>query len=44
MMQLDKKYNFMTQGPGNISKKHDGDKLIIFERGRLLWIFNFNPT
>ena len=44
MMQLDEKYNFMTQGPGYVSRKHDGDKLIVFERGGLLWIFNFHPT
>ena len=44
MMQLDEKYNFMTQGPGHVSRKHDRDKLIVFERGGLLWIFNFHPT
>ena len=25
MMQLDEKFNFMTQGPGYVSRKHDGD-------------------
>ena len=44
MMQLDEKYNVMIQGPGYVSRKHDGDKLIVFERGGLLWIFNFHPT
>ena len=44
MMQLDEKFNFMTQGPGYVSRKHDGDKLIVFERGGLLWVFNFHPT
>ena len=44
MMQLDEKYNFMTQGPGYVSRKHDGDKLLVFERGGLLWIFNFHPS
>jgi 1,4-alpha-glucan branching enzyme len=24
--------------------KHEGDKMIVFERGGLLWIFNFHPT
>ena len=45
-MQLDEKYNFMTQGPGYVSRKHDGDKLLVFERasGGLLWIFNFHPS
>ena len=44
MMSLDEKFNFMIQGPAHVSRKHDGDKLIVFERGGLLWIFNFNPT
>lgn len=44
MQLLDEKYNFMIQGPAYVSRKHDGDKLIVFERGHLLWIFNFHPT
>lgn len=24
--------------------KHQDDKVIVFERGNLLWIFNFHPT
>ncbi|CAG8482615.1 12846_t:CDS:10 [Dentiscutata heterogama] len=27
-----------------ISLKHEDDKIIVFERGNLLWIFNFHPT
>ncbi|KAL2913315.1 alpha-1,4-glucan branching enzyme [Polyrhizophydium stewartii] len=27
-----------------VSLKHEGDKIIVFERGDLLWIFNFHPT
>jgi|SRR6185312_4610758 len=27
-----------------ISLKHESDKVIVFERGNLLWIFNFHPT
>lgn len=27
-----------------MSLKHEGDKVIVFERGNLLWIFNFNAT
>lgn len=44
MQFLDEKFNFMTQGPGYVSRKHDGDKLFAFERGGLLWVFNFHPT
>jgi 1,4-alpha-glucan branching enzyme len=24
--------------------KHEGDKVIVFERAGLLWVFNFHPT
>lgn len=44
MQLLDEQFNFMTQGPGYVSRKHDDDKLIVFERGRLLWVFNFHST
>lgn len=44
MQLLDEKFNFMTQGPGYVSRKDEGDKLMAFERGGLLWIFNFHPT
>ncbi|KNC98959.1 1,4-alpha-glucan branching enzyme [Spizellomyces punctatus DAOM BR117] len=27
-----------------VSLKHEGDKVIAFERGNLLWIFNFHPS
>ena len=27
-----------------MSLKHESDKVIVFERGELLWIFNFHPT
>jgi 1,4-alpha-glucan branching enzyme len=27
-----------------VSLKHDGDKVISFERAGLLWIFNFHPS
>lgn len=44
MQLMDEKFNFMTQGPGYVSRKNEGDKLIVFDRGGLLWIFNFHPT
>ena len=44
MQLLDEEFNFMTQGRGFVSRKHEGDKLIAFERGGLLWVFNFHPT
>lgn len=44
MQFLDEKFNFMTQGPGYVSRKHEGDKVFVFDRGGLLWIFNFHPN
>ncbi len=26
------------------SRKHDGDKVLVFERGGLVWAFNLHPT
>ena len=44
MLALDEQYSFLTSGSGYISRKHDGDKLFVFERGGLVWVFNFHPT
>ena len=27
-----------------VSLKHEDDKLIVFERGNTLWLFNFHPS
>ena len=35
---------WLEQGMAYVSLKHEGDKVIVFERGRLLWIFNFHPS
>jgi len=38
-------YNLLNiQKKAYISLKHEEQKLITFERGNLLWIFNFHPT
>ena len=44
MIGLERCYHFMSSGRGYVSRKHDGDKLIAFERGGLVWVFNFHPT
>lgn len=44
MQSLDEQYNFLTSGRGYVSRKHEGDKLLVFERGGLLWVINFHPT
>ena len=44
MQQLEEKYQFLSSGRGYVSRKHEDDKVIVFERGNLLFIFNFHPT
>ncbi|KAI8818797.1 1,4-alpha-glucan branching enzyme [Fimicolochytrium jonesii] len=45
MNTLESTTHFFTSPHQYVSLKHEGDKVIAFERGDgLLWIFNFNPT
>ncbi|KAJ4733665.1 hypothetical protein LUZ62_075174 [Rhynchospora pubera] len=41
MQHLEGKYGFMTS-PQYVSRKDEGDKMIIFERGDLVFVFNFH--
>ena len=38
MLKLD------VTGPEYVSLKHEGDKVLVFEKGDLLFIFNFNSS
>ncbi|GAQ83898.1 starch branching enzyme 4 [Klebsormidium nitens] len=42
MNKLEEKYGFMTSRHQYISRKDEGDKLIVFERGDLVFVFNFH--
>jgi len=44
MQNLESKYGWLHSPQAYISLKHEGDKVIVFERGNLLFIFNFHPT
>jgi len=44
MNWLEDKYKWLSSPQAYVSLKHEGDKVIIFERAGLLFIFNFNPT
>jgi 1,4-alpha-glucan branching enzyme len=44
MNHLDDKYHWLSALPAYVSLKHEGDKVIVFERAGLLFIFNFHPT
>jgi len=44
-MQLtEAKYGWLHSAQAYVSLKHEGDKVLVFERAGLLWIFNFHPT
>jgi len=44
MNNLEEKYGWLHKDPGYVSCKHEGDKVVVAERGGLLFIFNFHPT
>lgn len=44
MMHLDIDYNFLSSDPAYISLKHETDRVIVFERAGLLFIFNLHAT
>jgi len=44
MQWTEEKYGWLHSSPAYVSLKHEGDKVIVFERAGLLWIFNFHPT
>lgn len=44
MIHLDTKYGILLSEPAYVSLKHEIDKVVVFERNGLLFIFNFHPT
>lgn len=42
MQHLEEKYGFMTSGHQYVSRKDEGDKVIVFERENLVFVFNFH--
>ncbi|KAL5976400.1 hypothetical protein ACLOJK_020731 [Asimina triloba] len=42
MQHLEEDYGFMTSEHQYISRKDEGDKMIVFERGDLVFVFNFH--
>ncbi|KAF1997223.1 glycoside hydrolase family 13 protein [Amniculicola lignicola CBS 123094] len=43
MQWMEEKYGWLHSPQAYVSLKHEGDKVIVFERAGLLWIFNFHP-
>jgi len=44
MNHLEEKFKWLSNGPAYVSWKHEDDKVIVFERGGLVFAFNFHPT
>ncbi|EJT97629.1 glycoside hydrolase [Dacryopinax primogenitus] len=44
MNWLEDKYHWLRSPQAYVSLKNEADKVIVFERAGLLWIFNFHPT
>lgn len=42
MQQLEERYGFMTSEHQYVSRKDEGDKVIVFEKGNLVFVFNFH--
>ncbi|XP_078089193.1 1,4-alpha-glucan-branching enzyme isoform X1 [Mustelus asterias] len=42
MNKLEEKYGWLAAPPAYVNEKHEGNKVIAFERANLLFIFNFN--
>lgn len=44
MNLLEEKHHWLSSHPAWVSWKHEDDKLIVFERADLIFVFNFHPT
>ena len=44
MLTLERDWRWLRAPQAYVSRKHEGDKVIVFERGDLLFVFNFHPT
>lgn len=44
MNKLESVHGWLSADPGYISTKHEGDKIIVFERAGCVFIFNFHPS
>ncbi|KAK0206821.1 glycoside hydrolase family 13 protein [Desarmillaria ectypa] len=44
MNHADEKYGWLSAQPAYVSLKHEIDKVIVYERAGLLFVFNFHPT
>lgn len=44
MQEIDEKYGVLDTPQAYVSLKHESDKVLVFERNGLVFVFNFHPT
>ena len=44
MNHAEETYGWLHAEPAYVSLKHEGDKMVVYERAGLLFVFNFHPT
>lgn len=44
MQHTEEKYGWLRSAQAYVSLKNETDKVLVFERAGLLWVFNFHPT
>jgi len=44
MIQLDLKYNVISDRYQFVRTQHEADQVLVYEKGPLLFVFNFNPS
>jgi 1,4-alpha-glucan branching enzyme len=44
MQHLEEEYHWLSSPQAWVSLKHEGDKVIVFERAGLLFVFNLHPA
>lgn len=44
MNLLEERYGWLSSPQAYVSLKHEGDKVIVYERAGVLFVFNFHPT
>nr|CDS27499.1 expressed protein [Hymenolepis microstoma] len=44
MQHMEEKYHWLSANQAYVSRKHEEDKVVVFERAGVLFIFNFHPS
>ena len=44
MNMMEEKHQFLSRGPAYVTTKHGEDKVVVFERGGLVFVFNLHTT